>query len=676
MNTEHLETPQTMIGGGVRQNASGSQGSRRRMGRQSAILAMPKHLYHASQLFTTSAITKFQTFEVESTDSGEEYLMKTLKNEQCVAIKAKQEMRRTRELDHFALPDVVYTDFSENYSYVVYKKPKGKPLWKHGQTKQYPERIVRNVAYQLARCLQYTHSLGIIHRDLRAANVIGYFSPKEPSRPHITLCDFRASKLLRPDEKLAILEDGSSYPSAHVNQKLGQYPAPEVLMDLKIDRAVDSWFLGLFMYLLISGSVPFNGTTDSEIKEDILYHSIQFNDDAWLSVSAQLDEIITGLLTKNPKKRWTVDRLLWNKWIHKISYTQLLHYVLAYWLRNCECTLNYDSMLLCMSYVQSGIHVCQYDIDLKPVLALNWKEETQDLKTKKQKKRIHKFVDDQILSKHGDYLVSYNNAGSTVMHQSKIRKFAHSDSRSDHSISSFQCITCACNVWVSPGSSPYTFEFTFDYIKDDVFIGFISDDYLQDLSSPSLSTNHAFHLGLNNTTLGISLRECVAYYDSKQIASLNPNRTLGRASALPIPASHQIAMASFENKSSNRTNTSSGTTNDSDNNDDDDIFSFEYEKNTHSGMHHISRNDPHSYYNLKVANASVHSKNPHILQRSYQNLSVKMRIDYVSRTISLCVNGQVLNPLYFEFKGKVTAAVTLCNCFDQITLEKVLIDRL
>lgn len=52
--------------------------------------------------------------------------------------------------------------------------------------------------------------------------------------------------------------------------------------------------------------------------------------------------------------------------------------------------------------------------------------------------------------------------------------------------------------------------------------------------------------------------------------------------------------------------------------------------------------------------------------------TVRMRIDYTSQNISLFIGDrEVLDPLLFEFSGKVTAAFTLTHCLDQVTLRNV-----
>lgn len=59
-----------------------------------------------------------------------------------------------------------------------------------------------------------------------------------------------------------------------------------------------------------------------------------------------------------------------------------------------------------------------------------------------------------------------------------------------------------------------------------------------------------------------------------------------------------------------------------------------------------------------------------------RNVTVKMRIDSASRTLSFMINDKVLDPLYFDFADSITVspAFTLCHCMDQVTIKSVRYD--
>ena len=74
------------------------------------------------------------------------------------------------------------------------------------------------------------------------------------------------------------------------------YLAPEVVHgSLRFDQKVDSWALGVLLFNLVTGKMPFRGS-EKKIKFDCLNRSVQFYDEAWSLCSPELKVIASGLL--------------------------------------------------------------------------------------------------------------------------------------------------------------------------------------------------------------------------------------------------------------------------------------------------------------------------------------------------------------------------------------------
>ena len=160
-----------------------------------------------------------------------------------------------------------------------------------------PEPIVLNIGAQLADALDYAHTLKdeqghplhIIHRDVSPANLV-------LSRTGmVKLIDFGLAKARLPKSPESI--------AGTIKGKLN-YAAPEYLDgDLK-DARMDLWALGVVMWELLTGRRLFDGPTPLETLTRIRKMPIPRPSIGNPKVSADLDDIVTTALQRDPKKRW------------------------------------------------------------------------------------------------------------------------------------------------------------------------------------------------------------------------------------------------------------------------------------------------------------------------------------------------------------------------------------
>ena len=102
----------------------------------------------------------------------------------------------------------------------------------------------RKLSEQIACALYYMHSYGIMHRDLKLENIM-MTDQSEESVPK--LVDFGLSKIIGPEEM-------ATEPFGTVG-----YAAPEILKKQPYNKSIDIWSLGIIIYALLSGSLPFAG---------------------------------------------------------------------------------------------------------------------------------------------------------------------------------------------------------------------------------------------------------------------------------------------------------------------------------------------------------------------------------------------------------------------------------
>lgn len=75
------------------------------------------------------------------------------------------------------------------------------------------------------------------------------------------------------------------------------------------------WSAGVVLYALLYGNVPFKGANMKELHKQIIEADYQLKDE----VSQEARDLIKGLLTRNPKQRLTVDKVLKHPWLKTVE---------------------------------------------------------------------------------------------------------------------------------------------------------------------------------------------------------------------------------------------------------------------------------------------------------------------------------------------------------------------
>lgn len=153
---------------------------------------------------------------------------------------------------------------------------------------------------QLLETIKYLHDVGIVHRDIKPENIL---LSDNSELPTIKLADFGLSKLVGPGEQL------------HVTCGTIGYVAPEVLEQRPYDKQIDVWSMGVVLYLLLRGRLPF----DSKDKEAIMKKTIDARLDLsgayWSKFTPYVLDFLQKVLVRDPQERLTVEQALEHSWI-------------------------------------------------------------------------------------------------------------------------------------------------------------------------------------------------------------------------------------------------------------------------------------------------------------------------------------------------------------------------
>lgn len=146
----------------------------------------------------------------------------------------------------------------------------------------------------------------IVHRDVKPENIM--IMGRENGLLQVKLIDFGTAKLFNEGNKNRGLV-GSAY-----------YIAPEVIRG-KYDEACDLWSIGVIMYILLTGSPPFNGEDEDEIIKSVLIGKYDTTLDTYKTLSNNAKDLITKLLKFNPAERITAKDALMHPWFKTAEFT-------------------------------------------------------------------------------------------------------------------------------------------------------------------------------------------------------------------------------------------------------------------------------------------------------------------------------------------------------------------
>mmetsp|Transcript_1474 Transcript_1474/g.1458 ORF Transcript_1474/g.1458 Transcript_1474/m.1458 type:complete len:282 (+) Transcript_1474:361-1206(+) len=204
-------------------------------------------------------------------------------------------------------------DVFENpqYIYLVLEYMEGGDLFTYLDAREFKitEDRAREIAHQIAAAIYYIHSYGIAHRDLKLENIMMVDNSATSS---LKLVDFGLSKILGQNET-------SIEPFGTIG-----YVAPEVLVQKPYGKAVDLWSLGVMIYVLLSGMLPFESNDNKETAKKTIYNQTSFEHPCWQYASKEVKHLIKGLLEKDRFQRMSIEEVLTHPWICKRNLDLLI----------------------------------------------------------------------------------------------------------------------------------------------------------------------------------------------------------------------------------------------------------------------------------------------------------------------------------------------------------------
>ena len=209
-----------------------------------------------------------------------------------------------KQVDH---PNIIrlFESFEDSqYIYLVMELCKGGELFERIiQQGNIQESEAKSIFMQLICAISYLHSINIVHCDIKPQNFLFY---DKSSDPKIKLIDFGLSKSMKNRNLLSTCSGTCSY------------IAPEVLQG-PYDIKSDIWSLGVILFMLLSGYLPFEGPTQESILRSVLLNPLVFEETIWLEISEEAKDLISHMIERDISKRFTCQEILNHPWLNCLN---------------------------------------------------------------------------------------------------------------------------------------------------------------------------------------------------------------------------------------------------------------------------------------------------------------------------------------------------------------------
>jgi len=201
----------------------------------------------------------------------------------------RQEARTIARLEHAHILPVHDYGESDGYTYLVMRYLEAGTLKDRLQQAALPLPEVDRLFTQLADALDYAHAQGIVHRDVKPSNVL------LDARLNVFLTDFGIAKLLQGD---------ANFTSTGAMIGTPAYMSPEQALGQPVDQRSDIYSLGVILYEMVTGRVPFEADTPLAVILKHVNAPLPLPSSVKPGLPANIEKVLLKVLAKDPAERY------------------------------------------------------------------------------------------------------------------------------------------------------------------------------------------------------------------------------------------------------------------------------------------------------------------------------------------------------------------------------------
>lgn len=155
---------------------------------------------------------------------------------------------------------------------------------------QLSEKMARKYLIQLLDAVKYIHEHGILHRDIKAENI-----------------------LLDRNYNIRLVDFGFSHRKSLAKTACGSpvYVSPEMILHEQYSEKTDIWSIGVLLFFMLTGHYPFYSKSMTKLMYLIVNSTLEFHD----AISSSAQNLIRQMLAKDQNMRISIDNILSHQWI-------------------------------------------------------------------------------------------------------------------------------------------------------------------------------------------------------------------------------------------------------------------------------------------------------------------------------------------------------------------------